>query len=124
MSSLRVGLSSNSNSPRTVERRRFRLGTRSFYQSWGGGIRTPSIRCQRPTFRQLNYTPVRSCIFPLMNDKRKQSLYFPEDMLAEVQAEATRLDRSLSWVVQRAWTLSREKMKEIPSMNQPASETD
>lgn len=58
-----------------------------------------------------------------MNDKRKQSLYFPEDMLAEVQAEATRLDRSLSWVVQRAWTLSREKMKEIPSINAPSSET-
>ena len=59
-----------------------------------------------------------------MNDKRKQSLYFPEDMLAEVQAEATRLDRSLSWVVQRAWTLSREKLKEIPSINEPAVETD
>jgi uncharacterized small protein (TIGR04563 family) len=54
---------------------------------------------------------------PHMNDKRKQSLYFPEDMLAEVQAEATRLDRSLSWVVQRAWLLSREKLKELPSID-------
>jgi uncharacterized small protein (TIGR04563 family) len=54
-----------------------------------------------------------------MNDKRKQSLYFPEEMLAEVQAEASRLDRSLSWVVQRAWMLSREKMKEMPSVNDP-----
>jgi uncharacterized small protein (TIGR04563 family) len=34
-------------------------------------------------------------------DKRKQSLYFPEAMLMELQREATRLERSLSWVVQR-----------------------
>ena len=35
-------------------------------------------------------------------DKRKQSLYFPEDMLNEIQAEANRQDRSLSWIVQQA----------------------
>ena len=29
------------------------------------------------------------------SDKRKQSLYFPEDMLKEIQDEATRQDRSL-----------------------------
>jgi uncharacterized small protein (TIGR04563 family) len=58
-----------------------------------------------------------------MNDKRKQSLYFPEDMLAEVQAEAQRLDRSMSWVVQKAWSLSREKMKDIPSVNDPRPES-
>ena len=29
-------------------------------------------------------------------DKRKQSLYFPEEMLNEIQREAVRLDRSLS----------------------------
>jgi len=36
-------------------------------------------------------------------DKRKQSLYFPEEMLREIEHEAQRLDRSLSWVVQHAW---------------------
>ena len=36
-------------------------------------------------------------------DKRKQSLYFPEDMLKEIQDEANRQDRSLSWIVQQAW---------------------
>ena len=35
------------------------------------------------------------------NDRRKQSLYFPETMLAAIDREAKRLDRSLSWVVQR-----------------------
>jgi uncharacterized small protein (TIGR04563 family) len=58
------------------------------------------------------------------SDKRKQSLYFPEEMLEEIQREASRLDRSLSWVVQRAWQLSKDKLMEIPSINQPSSETD
>ena len=41
-------------------------------------------------------------------DKRKQSLYFPEEMLKEIQEEANRQDRSLSWVVQQAWKIARE----------------
>jgi len=50
-----------------------------------------------------------------VNDKRKQSLYFPEDALQEVQAEAIRQDRSLSWVVQRAWALARKQLANMPS---------
>jgi uncharacterized small protein (TIGR04563 family) len=49
------------------------------------------------------------------NDKRKQSLYFPEDMLKEIQAEATRQDRSLSWIVQKAWRTSRKELAKYPS---------
>lgn len=48
-------------------------------------------------------------------DKLKQSLYFPEDMLAEIREEATRLDRSLSWVVQRAWKLARRQIHAMPA---------
>lgn len=48
-------------------------------------------------------------------DKRKQSLYFPEEMLKEIQHEAGRLDRSLSWIVQQSWKLARAKLKEFPS---------
>ena len=51
------------------------------------------------------------------SDKRKQSLYFPETMLQEIKDEAARLDRSLSWVVQRAWKLARLEIKKIPSVN-------
>jgi uncharacterized small protein (TIGR04563 family) len=40
---------------------------------------------------------------PAASDKRKQSLYFPEQMLKEIQEEAARQDRSLSWIVQQAW---------------------
>jgi uncharacterized small protein (TIGR04563 family) len=52
-------------------------------------------------------------------DKRKQSLYFPEEMLNEIEREAQRLDRSLSWVVQQAWKVARAQMARIPGVNDP-----
>ena len=51
------------------------------------------------------------------SDKRKQSLYFPEAMLKEIQHEASRQDRSLSWIVQKAWKLSRNDIAKYPSVN-------
>ncbi len=50
-------------------------------------------------------------------DKRKQSLYFPETMLSEMKEEAQRLNRSLSWVVQRAWKVARRDVKKMPGTN-------
>ncbi len=52
-----------------------------------------------------------------LTDKRKQSLYFPEDMLREIQEEATRQDRSLSWIVQQAWRIARADVARFPSVN-------
>jgi uncharacterized small protein (TIGR04563 family) len=57
-------------------------------------------------------------------DKRKQSLYFPESMLQEIKEEAARLDRSLSWVVQRAWKLARVEIKKLPSVNDIADDDE
>ena len=57
-------------------------------------------------------------------DKRKQSLYFPEDMLKEIQEEANRQDRSLSWVVQQAWKISRDRIKAFPAVNDVAGAPD
>jgi uncharacterized small protein (TIGR04563 family) len=51
-------------------------------------------------------------------DKRKQSLYFPEQMLVEMKEEAVRLNRSLSWVVQRAWKVARREVKKMPGSNE------
>lgn len=50
-------------------------------------------------------------------DHRKQSLYFPEDMLEEIQREASRQDRSLSWIVQQAWKVARGDIRKMPSVN-------
>jgi uncharacterized small protein (TIGR04563 family) len=58
------------------------------------------------------------------SDKRKQSLYFPEAMLQEIKDEAARLDRSLSWVVQRAWKLARLEIKKVPSVNEVGDDDD
>jgi uncharacterized small protein (TIGR04563 family) len=34
-------------------------------------------------------------------------------MLKEIEHEAARLERSVSWVVQRAWKLARDELKKI-----------
>lgn len=58
------------------------------------------------------------------SDKRKQSLYFPEDMLKEIQEEAARQDRSLSWIVQKAWKIARKEILKYPSVNDFPGEED
>ena len=71
----------------------------------------PHLLPQFPFLESLAY-PVRMGA----SDKRKQSLYFPEDMLKEIGAEATRQDRSLSWIVQKAWKAARKDIMTIPSV--------
>lgn len=58
----------------------------------------------------------------LKSDKRKQSVYFPVDMLDEIQREALRQDRTVSWIVQRAWKIAREEILLYPSINDPSSD--
>lgn len=50
-----------------------------------------------------------------MTDARKQSLYFPSDMLKEIKQAAIAQDRSLSWIVQRAWMIARQQILAIPA---------
>ena len=38
----------------------------------------------------------------------KQTLYFPEPVLAQLMAEAARQERSVSWLLARAWERGRE----------------
>jgi uncharacterized small protein (TIGR04563 family) len=56
------------------------------------------------------------------SDKRKQSLYFPEDMLEEIKREAERQDRSLSWIVQKAWNIAKQDIAKYPSVNEDQEE--
>jgi uncharacterized small protein (TIGR04563 family) len=58
------------------------------------------------------------------SDKRKQSLYFPEEMLKEITGEAARQDRSLSWIVQKAWKIARQEIQQYPSVNEPTQDSD
>ena len=51
-------------------------------------------------------------------DKRKQSLYFTEAMLHEIKHESLRLDRSLSWIVQRCVKIALPEIRKLPSVNE------
>jgi uncharacterized small protein (TIGR04563 family) len=51
------------------------------------------------------------------SDKRKQSLYFPDEMLKEIGNEAMRQDRSLSWIVQKSWKAARKDIMSMPSVS-------
>ena len=53
----------------------------------------------------------------MASDKRKQSLYFPEEYLDQIRKESLRQDRSMSWLVQKAWEISRDKIMGFPSAN-------
>lgn len=49
-------------------------------------------------------------------DNRKQSLYFPAEVLQDMKEQAARLDRSLSWLIKRAWSLSRAEILKMQSV--------
>lgn len=52
-----------------------------------------------------------------MASKEKLTLYFPEELLAEAKAEASRQDRSISWIMQVAWMVARERLREMPGID-------
>ena len=55
------------------------------------------------------------------NDECKQNLFFPEEMLEEMAAEAARQGCSLSTIVQKAWAVARKEMTALPAINGPSS---
>ena len=46
---------------------------------------------------------------------KRQALYFPSDMLKDIQGEAERQDRSISWLIQQAWRIARTELQKVPS---------
>jgi uncharacterized small protein (TIGR04563 family) len=48
--------------------------------------------------------------------KKKVTLYFSASMLEETQREAIRQDRSISWIIQAAWRMSRDEVRKLPSV--------
>jgi uncharacterized small protein (TIGR04563 family) len=45
------------------------------------------------------------------NDRRKKSIYLHGEVADEIRAEASRLRKSISWIMQKAWKLARERIK-------------
>ncbi len=56
-----------------------------------------------------------------MPDPRKVSVYFPDKMIRELRREAIRLERTVSWLVQRCVRTGLEDLKKMPSINDPDS---
>lgn len=50
-----------------------------------------------------------------MKKPRRISVSFEPEAWRAMRAEAARLDRSVSWVVQRAWLHARAKLRAIPA---------
>jgi uncharacterized small protein (TIGR04563 family) len=48
------------------------------------------------------------------SDPRKQTIYFPNEMLEEIRHEAKRQERPLSWIIQRAWNIARDRVAPPP----------
>jgi uncharacterized small protein (TIGR04563 family) len=46
---------------------------------------------------------------------RRISLYFPDDVAQEIDAEARRQDRSMSWLVVHAWRIARAQIAKSPT---------
>ena len=47
----------------------------------------------------------------------KKTIYIKEEILKEIEAEAKRQDRTVSWIIKRAWLESKEKIKNYPGIN-------
>lgn len=50
--------------------------------------------------------------------KNKRSIYLPDSIILEIESEAKRQDRTVSWLIKRAWLESRGKIKEYPDVQQ------
>ncbi len=57
----------------------------------------------------------------ISSQKKKVTLYFNAGMLAETQKEALRQDRSVSWIIQAAWRIARDEVRQTPGVLPGAS---
>ena len=56
--------------------------------------------------------------------KKKMTLYFAEDVFHETKQEALRQDRSMSWVMEVAWKIARERLQSMPVIEELVDEAD
>ena len=62
---------------------------------------------------------VATCLGQQRRKAPSRSLGAPtqEALLDEIRKEAARQDRSLSWIVQKAWKIARRELTKFPSVN-------
>lgn len=52
------------------------------------------------------------------NAKNKKTIYLPDPIIQELESEAKRQDRTVSWLIKRAWIESRKKIQSYPDVQQ------
>ena len=62
---------------------------------------------------RMKLIPTR--LAPEPSNSHRVCVAIPASLLAEAQREALRLDRSLSWIFQQAWRLSRQRVGKLPA---------
>lgn len=48
--------------------------------------------------------------------KNRRSVYLTDQLVKELEDEAKRQDRTVSWLLKRAWLESRDKISKYPSI--------
>ena len=56
--------------------------------------------------------------------KQKLTLYFPPELLEEAKLEARRQERTVSWILQKAWEFARGEIHRLPSAEDPFGALD
>lgn len=51
-----------------------------------------------------------------MRTTKKRSIYFPAEMLEQIESEMHRQERTLSWLVQQAWKISLPTLESFPGV--------
>jgi len=49
--------------------------------------------------------------------EQRTSVYLPGTTLSQIRAEASRLDRSVSWLIAHMWSLCQDQIKAEPSLS-------
>lgn len=60
----------------------------------------------------------------MARDPRKVSLYLPSKMLDEMELEAHRQDRSMSWIVRLAWQIAKNQLQTLPGLQTASNDDD
>lgn len=53
-----------------------------------------------------------------MAAKKKMTLYFSEELISQTKQEALRQDRSLSWIMEVAWKIAKERLETMPGVDE------
>lgn len=54
-----------------------------------------------------------------MTAKQKLTLYLPPNLLQEAKLEAERQERTVSWILQKAWEYAKKDIKNMPGAGEP-----